>query len=179
LVMEQDTAVSPYEITDLKADRGFRVTLPILVLLFTPITVVYESLLEPTISIFFLIGRVYYRPISMHLIIELFFDYPITFLVISVPALIATIVSSWMLRRLSNKSISSRGASLVIAGVTVVWALYLSIYFFGSLSIGHLFVGPFPLPFGPIAAIFSQEYIMKLTEQIDELERSNSGLVDS
>jgi len=52
--------------------------------------------------------------------------------------------------------------------VTVIWTI--SLHFFGLLSVGRLLVGTFPVPFGLLVEVLSREYIVKLTEQIDELE---------
>ena len=53
--------------------------------------------------------------------------------------------------------------------VTIVWAIYFSVHFFASLPVG-IFVW-IPVPLGPIVAVLSREEIMRLTEQIDELQR--------
>ncbi|MBY8998348.1 MAG: hypothetical protein KGD60_11510 [Candidatus Thorarchaeota archaeon] len=172
--IDQDDVVSPDTIGDWKTTRTLREPLPILVLLFTPITVTYDSFIYPTFSIYFLFWRLDLMNLP---IIGTYFgltiSYAATFLVLSVPALIVSIFSSWMLRRLSYEKTTSRGVLMAMIGVTVVWAIFLSIFFFGSLSVGRFMGGPIPVPFGPLVAVLSRGYIMKLSEHIDELEKSD------
>lgn len=170
--IDQDDVAPQYLVTDLKADRGFRQMLPILVVLFTPITISCDAWYAPAISLFFFFGRIDLRPLPIPYSLGLSFVYPYAFLILSIPALVVGIISAWELRRLSKKKTTARDALLAIVGVTVIWTVYLSIMFFGSLSIGRLVIGPFPVPFGPLVAVLSRDYITSVTEQIDELEKS-------
>jgi len=154
--------------------QALREDLPILILLFTPITVAYSSDFEPLFSVVFLLGSVdfnhYFQVTIFNLGAVLF---------LSVPALMASIVSTWILRRLSQRKTSSRNALRVVGGATLIWAVYLSVFFFGALSVGRLVVGPFPVPFGPIIAALSRGHLMRSSEQIDELERPDEGLASA
>jgi len=162
VALDQDEADSTETIADLEADRSFRIFLPVLVLLFTPITVIFAEVFGPAVSIFFLFLRLDFNSPF----IGLSFVYEAAFLMISLPAIIMTIYSSFELRRLSQKKTTAESVLRRIAGATVVWAFYLSIYLFGSLSIGRPFF-PVPVPFGPLVAVLSRGYIMDVTEKID------------
>jgi hypothetical protein len=169
--IDVDETVSPDLVYDLKTTRTIREILPILVLLFTPITIVYDTHFLSNFSTFFVFARVDIITDVGVTYFALSFPYLAVFLVMSIPALIASIFSSWMLHRLSYRKITARGVFRAMIGVTVVWVIYLSIFFFGALFTGYIVVGPFPVPFGPLAAVLSRNYIMRLTEQIDELEK--------
>jgi hypothetical protein len=176
LGIEQNKGASRDLIADLRASQSFRETLPILILIFVPITFAYAETLGPTLSVEFLWASFEYIPQSMYPFqVSLFI--PAVYLILSVPAFIASVVSAWALRRLAQKRTTSRNALRIIVGVTLVWAAYLLIFFFGSLSMGHFVVGPFPLPFGPIIAALSRKYIVRANEQIDDLERAKEGKV--
>ena len=172
--IDRGRAVSPDLVDDLKMAQTLREDLPILVLLFTPITVAYSSYFEPVFSVLFLLGTINFN----HYFQVTIFD-PSSVLFFSVPALMASIVSTWILRRLSQRKTSSRNALRVVGGVTLIWAVYLSVFFFGALSVGRLVVGPFPVPFGPIIAVLSRGYLIRLSEQIDELEKPDEGLANA
>ena len=171
-------AVSQDQIIDLKSDRVFREFLPVLIVVFTPITVSYDYVWGPAVSIFFLLGRVDLLPWRTYLPIQVVLAYPFVLLLVSMPALLVSIVSSWELHRLSQRKTTTRGALRVIIAVTLVWAVYLSIYFFGTLSVGHPLIGPFPVPFAPLVAVLSREHIMKLTEEIDKAENPSKARLD-
>jgi hypothetical protein len=169
-----DDTVSPEQILDLKGERSFRQFLPVIVLMFTPITVSYQTVLGPTFSFFFFFGRIDVRILSMYYFTQFSLVYSIAFLAVSLPAFMVTIYSCWELRRLSQKKTTARGALRMMLAAIVAWAIYLVIFFLGSLSVGQLIIGPFPVPLAPLAAILSRGYIVDVTEQIDELENAST-----
>jgi hypothetical protein len=177
LSIEQDTGATHDLIADLKTSQTFRETLPILVLLFAPIIVSYEVVFGPTLIFSFLLGSFSYAPELMYPFQVSFFN-PAVFLILSGPAIVASTVSAWALRRLAQKRTTSKNALRVIVGVTIVWAAYLLIFFFGSLSMGRFVVGPFPIPFGPIIAALSRGYIVRINEQINDLEKAEKSMTD-
>ena len=178
LSVGKTTAVSQDRIIDLKSDRIFREFLPVLMVVFTPITVSYDYSWGPTVSIFFLLGRVDLLPWRTYLPIQVVLAYPFVLLLVSMPALLVSVVSSWELHRLSQRKTTASGVLRAIVAATLAWAIYLFIYFLGTLSVGHPLIGPFPVPFTPLVAVLSREHIMRLTEEIDKAENPSKARLD-
>jgi hypothetical protein len=169
--MEQEQEVSADEIKDLKMVRVQIEALPIIVVLFTPVAVAYANYFIPTFGFFFFFVRIEVMAEVGGLLISLVFIDFYTLLLVSIPALIVSIVASWMLHRLSNRRTTSDRVLRIMLVATIVWAIYFSVFIIGALSVSALVLGPFPVPFGPIAAVLSRGYIMRFTEQIDAHER--------
>ena len=144
-------------------------TLPILVVLLTPITVAYDGWI-PLFSVFFFFGSIDTSFLNGGLSLSLA-HYP-EYIVLSFPALANSIAAFWALHRLSQKETDKRRALNEILAVTVAWAVYLSFFFILVLALGRLVVGPLPVPFGPLVAILSRGRILKMTKEIDELQKS-------
>jgi cbb3-type cytochrome oxidase subunit 1 len=170
--MEHVSELSTSEIRDLKMARAEWEPLPIIITLFTPILVAYATFPGPMFGIVFVLGRIEFAIEASQIFTRWFFNEFWTLLLWSVPALIVSIVASGMLHRLANGKTSSERVLRVMIVVTIVWAIYSSIFFFGSLSVGRIVIGPVPVPFGPLVAILIRGRIMKMTKEIDELQKS-------
>ena len=170
MAMEQVSDLSDSYI-NLKMAKAEWELLPIIITFLTPVTVAYSALSFPTFGIFFFIARIEFVNNVGQIVTRIIPSDFWTLLLLSIPALIVSIVASGMLYRLSNGMTSSERVLLVMMAVTIIWVIYNSIFFFGALSVGQLVVGPFPVPFGPLAAVLSRERIMKLTREINELQK--------
>jgi hypothetical protein len=167
-MMEQVAERSRSEIKDLKIARAEWELVPIIVTFFTPISVGYAAFFSPMFIVFFLFGRIELVNDVGRTLIRLVFNGFWTLLLLSVPALIVSIIASGMLHRLSNGKTSPERVLRAMIIVTIVWAIYYSIFFFGSLSVGQPVVGPVPLPFGPLVAVLVRGHIMRRSEEIAE-----------
>ena len=169
--MEQVSDLSDTYI-NLKMARAESEPLPIIITFLTPVTVAYSTFSFPTFGIFFFIARIEFVYNVGQIVTRIIPSDFWNLLLISIPALIVSIAASGMLHRLSNGKTSSERVLRVMIAVTIVWAIYNSIFFFGALSVGQLVVGPFPVPFGPLAAVLSRKRIIRLTKEIDDLQKS-------
>jgi len=168
LAIEKQETVILDELLDMKMAISNRIIFPIAVVFFTPLMITYDY----AISIIFFFGNLQINSSPL----TFFFDiYPFIqiLIVFSIPALIVSIFSSWMLRRLTRKQTTTTRVLHAAIVATILWALYLSIWFFAILSLtGRLTIGPFPIPIGPIVAVQSRNSIIRMTEQIDSFELS-------
>jgi len=169
------------EIMDLRSRKTTCVILPIILVLFSPITITFRRGIEEKLIIWFFFVQLElgFQPPSIYFQ-SFFFIYP-PFLVASIahmlvilgPYLLLGILSAWQLHRLSTRRSTPRRVLIVISLATAVW---MSFYLMMIVTQFNT-IGPLPLPIPPVVAILSRTHIMELTRRLDSLEKQDAGLV--
>lgn len=168
MATEHQSTLTLDEVRDIKAAMSNLAIVPTAVVFFVPHTIIWSG---HSIGVFFFFGTVEISIAPWNLYFEMY-HFLGSLLILFAPALAVSIVLSWMLRRLSTKKTTYTRVLQATIGATICWAIYLSIFFFGNLSIGFLSFGPIPIAIGPIVAVLCAKSIMKMADQIDAIDSS-------